>query len=320
MWGLFFALVVGGGCTERLPWAGEGSEGFPCFPDGSCDPGLSCVQGTCRANSTTLDGGARERGGSCELASPSLDEVPERTPHMQVALSGTAPDEAVKVQVEGPTGRFEAAVRGGDFCLEVNLVPERSNTFALRAEDARGCVSPPTMVTVAQAPPEPVNVLRHLRPYVDNLERGDGGALTDGLYDDVVTFSFWDPETGMSGDRCDLSALTVFTLPDPKPVQRVVIHYPALDGFLDYLACWRLVGSMEEKLPQAPEQWSLLAEARNTREAERLVIEFDQAVMIRHLGLAMYENGAMGLTETFQLTEIEAWSPPVMPPEVECPR
>lgn len=324
LWGALATVLLGGGCTERLPWAGQGSEGFPCFEDGTCDPGLRCVADRCRSGATA-DAGIVADGaplptpdGGCNLASPSVSpEVPSRTSHMQVALFGRAPG-ATTLFIEGPTARLETPVVDGNFCVEVDLVPERLSTFSLIAQDGAGCASTPTMFSVAQTPPEPVNVIAGVTPYVDKLTEGDPKALTDGDYRVAATFSFWDPETGMAGDRCDLSALAVFTLPEPLPVHRVAVHYPNVDGFADYLACWKLVGTMQEDLPQSSAQWSLLAEQRNSRDAERLVIELDKPVMIRHLGLAMYENGALGLTETFRLTEIEAWSPPILPPQREC--
>ncbi|MCK5797382.1 MAG: hypothetical protein KAI47_09375, partial [Deltaproteobacteria bacterium] len=49
LWLLVLALLsTTPSCTKTTSWAGEGAENAPCFPDGTCDPGLTCVAGVCQ--------------------------------------------------------------------------------------------------------------------------------------------------------------------------------------------------------------------------------------------------------------------------------
>ena len=59
------ALLLAGGCDnaeEPETACPSGSEGCPCNADGTCDPGLDCVGGSCEASTGT--GGADGTGGT----------------------------------------------------------------------------------------------------------------------------------------------------------------------------------------------------------------------------------------------------------------
>lgn len=238
MWRLSLCLMVGlamGACTKAAPWSGEGTEGSPCFPDGSCDPGLVCQAGTCRSTtpavdlSTPIDGwiapdrGERLDGSTpCTLAAPLVDLLPKTTPHDKAALRGAAPG-ATRVEASLGGKVFGGPVSGdGSFCLLLALpdVPQPVSFSVVAVHEPSGCSSSAVTVSTQRVRLEPKNVLAGLTAAATNA-KDPLDRLTDGKTGGAhVEFSFWDSTT-----ECDTSALIRFELGQSAMIDKVVVHY-----------------------------------------------------------------------------------------------
>lgn len=308
-WGpaLQLAAFLLAGCTTVAPWAGEGTVGQDCFPDDTCDPGLTCSAGTCVAKLS-----------SCSLAgTPAIDAVPSQTPYLRVPISGEAPVGATAIEVSGAGDLRVATVTQRRFCLEVPLLDERT-TLEVRARDAEGCVSEASTVEITRDPAV-TNVLAGLVP------QGQWSrtitSLTDGEVSTSLRLSFTDP--GEPPEICDDYTYVWFALPNPTPIARVVVYYPDVPNFSDYALCWALIGS-DQGVVDAPwpvvgrTQWDVIAQS-TSGSPNTLVIDMAEPIEVQHLALLMFENGVAGDVEAFEIAELEAWSAiPDTPDYVGC--
>ncbi len=311
-----------GACTQAAPWSGEGREGGSCFPEGSCDPGLVCKAGVCKAATTRSDlgtptdsrpppdRGQRDGPPTCSLPAPLVDLLPKTTPHDKAALRGAAPG-ATRVEASLGGKIFGVPVSSdGTFCLLIALpnVPQPVTFNVVSIHEPTACRSPSVKVTTQRVRLEPKNVLAGLHAVATNA-KDPLDRLTDGKTSGAhVEFSFWD-----STSECDASAVVRFRLKQSALIDRVVVHYAPTSS--RYASCWKLFGSTFAVPPPA-QGWTKLAEAKKDNEKVKLEIKVGQ--QLRHLALRLYEDGGHGLYETFLLTEIEAWTSTAPPPFVGC--
>lgn len=330
------ALLCLGGCTAAAPWGLEGTAGSPCFPDGTCDPGLECVAGVCAAGPRSdaqqpTDGSPRDRPGAAERerrdgALPCATRPPppvvlpyaKTTVLEQVAIKGSAPG-AVEVVAAG-AGSTTAPVLNDLFCLVLALKKNTQNGFELRARDAAGCLSDPVFVGVVQTAPGPVNLLYGLTAKTKNApDEGTLASLTDGKTGgDPVRFSFSDPE--LTPSSCDNFEHLWFDLGTTQTFDQLVVRYPQKSGFKYYLTCWELLVSKAASPappdPKHPDWTSVKMMQSGSPSQLSVAVPGTQA---RHVALLMYEDGGSGFYETFELTEVEAWGLTPAPPAETCP-
>jgi hypothetical protein len=331
------ALLCLGGCTAAAPWGLEGTAGAPCFPDGTCDPGLACRAGVCRAGVTPEDAqhpaeGPRRDGGPalererrdgappCATPPPPPVVLPyaKTTVLEQVVIKGSAPG-AVVVLASG-AGSKTAPVVNDLFCLELALKKNAQNGFELRARDAAGCLSDPVFVGVVQTAPGPVNLLYGLTAKTKNPpDEGTLATLTDGKTGgDPVVFSFSDPE--LTPSSCDNYEHLWFDLGTLQTFDQLVVRYPQKSGFKYYLTCWELLVS-KAAAPAPPDpkhpDWVSVKLAQSGSPSQLSVAV--PGTQARHVALLLYEDGGSGFFETFELTEVEAWGLTAAPPAETCP-
>lgn len=335
IWRLLLVLTLSLGasaCTKRAPWAGEGTNQQPCYPDGSCDPGLLCAAGTCIPAQLPPDAGPHRDGPAPKLdvtrpdmsdgcpnpptMAPKVDPLPATTPHAKVVLRGQAPSGSVTIVASLGNKRFNTPVVNGIFCLEAD-VPEVAQpiTYTVVAIDGQGCRSQEATATTRWVKADGAkNVLAGLLGAGTHTQ-GPFTPLTDGKLDKWTEFSFYDPDIGPGG-TCDRYAYLRYELPTPARIDRVVVKYPTNNNFKNYLQCYRLMGSSTIAVPQQG-GWTDLAYDDKGQRGD-LEITVNNPTPLRHLILLMYEDGGTGYNETFQLVEIEAWSSGEAPPFVGC--
>lgn len=320
-------VAFGTACTERTPWAGEGTEGFACFPEGSCSSGLRCVQGICRSLTLVDDASVspRDRGmpnvdqtGCLDPAAPLIDNAPSETTHPKIALTGTVATGVSSITVQSPSDRQTVALQSTSFCVEVTLSPGQPNRITVIA-NVDDCHSRPATVEVTQKARRTENLLLGVLPYAKDKPASELIKLTDGVLTNAVHFSFSDFD--VSGPVCDNSDYVYFGFASQTTIAKVIVRYPDEPAFTDYLACWQLLGSPRQQVPQN-NQWQLLAQSDRTTDTRELIIEVDPPQDVMHLALVMMENGEDFLTfdESFRLAEIEAYGSSAVPPYVGCPR
>ena len=326
-------------CTDHAPWLGQGTLGFACFPDSSCDPGLSCKAGRCAPNAGKapeaaealgrLAADSTAHGGTSDASLPNsapqcdsppgpapvLDPIANTTAHPRATLHGRAPfGQRIVASVVGGAN-VQGTLENGAFCLEVPLLPEQVSRIELISYNAAGCASAATRLQLRHQLLPLGNVLAGVLPLGPGTV-SERRRLTDGKRDDGATFTFLDTTAA-----CDTFALLTFTFGTTAMVERVVVHYPrTITQTHFYLNCWSLQGSAEEKPPLDPRQWTRLAAATESA-ADTLTITLRAPQALRSLSLAMFESGDQDpYTETFTLSEVEAWARPPAPPFEGCAR
>ena len=318
--------MIVGNCTSAAPWSAEGTAGKACFPDQTCDPGLSCAHGQCIAGDGSFPGGDQ---GLCAspLAAPRLSPYPATTANQNVLIIGLAL-KAQEVEVSGGQTTQIAKVSNGYFCVSVTLRPRSTNTLQLVAKDSQGCISPSTKAVVAQTAPGKINLF-YQKKVTSNVIPQNGGALsqlTDGNTDDPVTLVV-KPPTGNPGNLgvCDNAAYLWVDLGATKTITEIVVDYPVIsDGnFTSFVAIWNLLVSTIASPPQplAPntKNWKSVREGQNDTGAAPLTIALSN-VQARHVALLLCQDGAStSTTQTFSITEIEAWGLQQSSPEEVCP-
>lgn len=326
-------------CTVDAPWKGEGTEGHYCYPDRTCNPGLTCKAGWCQANPHTwVDSGLEDQGkvhqrdlraeGSVDqptfpdwpkigdqpcatpVAPPTVN-APKKSAHLQVVIAGKAQG-SVKVLVSVSGGATkQVPVVGGAFCAEVMLAAASGpQQVDVRAQNNSGCVSSTVSAQVSYQPPtKGVNVLAsNIGKALVNSKASVSGVmahLTDGKLDNKVTFKVKDKTS-----KCDESTYVWFDLGQHHELDQVVVKYPP--GSKKYLTCWDLLVSDKAAPPPPltfkPQGWSL-AKLGNSGSPNMLKILVPPGMAkARHVALIMYENNASSPTmEDFELIEVEAW-------------
>jgi hypothetical protein len=324
------ALLCSGlllGCTQPAPWSSEeGMPGQPCFPDETCDPGLTCLSGICYAGGGPWDLGLTDRalrdrsktdkGRPTDVrpekpvtctsapAAPSVTSYPKSTSFTKVAVKGTAPG-AATLQVSGGAAPQSTPVVGGVFCLEVQLAAGTVNTLKLVAVDAKGCASSPVLIDILQKPASSQNlVLGMTAKTINQPDQGQVSALTDGQLSTTVRYSFWDPLPG-----CDTFEHLWFDLGASKTVDQVMVHYAKKSGFKYYATCWGLLISTQAA-PSDPDpthpDWKVVQSATTGTDAD---LTLQVAAQARHVALLLYEDGATSLYSTFEVSELEVYGP-----------
>lgn len=303
------------GCTELAPWAKEGSAGFPCFPEKTCDDGLTCTAGIC------LGAG----GSGCELGSPiAIDPIPEATVHERVVVRGTVGSspsgqaEASEVIVTaGDNVQRIAAGPGWTFCADLPLLPDGPTQISVVARNDDGCVTEPLGATVTYNP-NGTNVVAGLVPR-GLLPRVE--TLTDGDTDTTQVFSFNDRRDPPDAEICDTYSYLWFALDAPVTMHRMIVRYPPRADFVNYILCWSLLSSNAASpgvpFPARSDTWSVIGQSAEGRR-EQLVYDFPQPVSARHIALLVFEDGQRGEVESFELSEVELYSPSEEPPYAGC--
>jgi hypothetical protein len=327
-------------CTKATPWAGQGTEGYPCFPEGTCNSGLICKNGVCQSPATPrIDSGpvvdtlfdsivlppsdqtvVLPDGTGCQTpAPPTLDGVPANTPHEKVAIRGRVGVAVDALEVITSASTKTINVDGGSFCIEVELIKGQQTRIEIFAISGACRSDQPAVATIRQDDTsQQLNLLAGVPPYAENRQPAELIELTDGKTTSAVTFSFSDID--VPPNKCDNSTYVYFGLSQAMMVSKLVIRYPQEPGFDDYLQCWTLLGSGRQNIPR-DSQWEVWGQDTQTQESRELVIDITPAKRARHLTLVMMENGTefFATSEVFRFTEIEAYGPPVaVPPYVGC--
>ncbi len=322
-------LPVLGACTEETPWAGQGSEGFSCFSDYTCNPGLECRTDVFMC----VKKGAADAGPdvppmpdvlkhpdfACPTppSPPSLSPYPTSTLHKKVALRGTAKGAAKVGIVGGYISPLTVPVKKNAFCSEIPLSDtSTAQTLYLVAIDKKGCQSKPTIAQVTYKPGSTLNLLiKKPASYKETPINGRASWLTDGLVDNMVRFSA--PTTMWYCDNKAYSYLW-FDMGEVHTVNKVIIKYPKKSNSKYHLMCWRILSSQKAS-PQPPRgdkfmpDWTSVY-AKGNQKADQPKIEFSSPIKSRHLAIILYEDGEFyGNPEFFDFTEIEAWGVPRPP-------
>lgn len=337
---VFVGVAGGTGCVSPNELVRQGTEGYGCYRDNTCDPGLACVLGLCRKRSTTVDSGGPSEAGSPDAdggageallpdlswpdlncasppASPVLDKYPSRTPLTQVVFKGVASG-ASSVTISGEGVSLTAKVASDRFCAEVKVAKKSAaQTFLLVAQDKGGCFSYPTVATIIySASTSDINLLSGKVPtalkdstatYTGNLAH-----LTDGKLDKKLTFRLAD-----TSSKCDVYTWVWFDLGVDQTFHKVVVKYPL--GTKRYLTCYDVLLSSKASPGKPPPypygpNWTL-GVIKNSGNPDELTVTLPSGKQKgRHLALLMYENAESDdKYEDFEMTEIEAWGQPGLP-------
>jgi hypothetical protein len=309
---LLLSTAVLGGCTVEAPWGINGVEGrhsYPCFPDGTCDEGLSCAAGA------ICIGGS----GSCTLQNAlTVEPLPSSTIHDKIAVRGSVTSDASAVIVSAGAFREWIPTTGGSFCIEVPLEQEGKPTrISVVARNDDDCVTPWTTYDVTFNPNgENVVAGRTPRgpwPRVSNL--------TDGSLNTSMQFSFRDERDPPETEVCDTFTYLWFDFETEKPLHRLVVRYPDREDFERYILCWSLLYSTENNpgtpYPARSRTWTSLGQSAEGR-PDSLIYDFESVVQAKHIALLVFEDGKRGDTEDFEIAELEVYSPPNETPFVGC--
>lgn len=329
--GLALALAVAlvtAGCTDRAPWAGQGTVGNDCFPESTCERGAACIAGRCQtigfSGRPGADAGPLPLPLSCPgLARPRVDAPPATTPHLRVALSGQATTPAVALLIAGVgEPRIVPLATNGAFCEEFALSPGKTARFELLALDGRGCASAPTVAEVGQRASVGSNVLAGIVPFANGEVRGPLSRLTDG---DPASFSeIAFRERGAAGtpnSDCDASVYLWFPLAAPAEVTQLVLRYPPEGLGARYLRCWSLLSSTAAASDVArpaigASGWRALG-GMKAGAAGDFLFNFP-AQRVTQLALLLFEDGNESDDETFAIAELEALRSQQGPAFVGC--
>jgi hypothetical protein len=330
---LSLALALAG-CTQQAPWFAEGTVGHTCFPDGTCDPGLRCVAKICTSDTILADARVerknrdarvdRARDQGCPtIAAPTLLSYPVTTAQVTVPIRGQAPG-ATEVRISGGATPQTGGVVGGAFCVEVSLTPKTLNGLEVVARDAAGCTSSATHADITNSEPGPINLFFG-KPVISNYTPSSGtlGMLTDGQLTASVKLSFWDPDPwpGVCNDK--LAAVHV-DIGATEAIDQVVAKYPVKSGFKSFATCWELWVSTKSD-PDSPSNqsdtwkadWTMVKQNLTQTAGDLTIFLF--GTKARHVALLLFEDDATSMTETFELTEVEAWAQQPAPPPDTCP-
>jgi len=291
--------------------------------DPACAAGKTCKQGSCVSSGPKIDAGPEDQditdsppGCTSRPPRPVL-QLPGSTNHLKVALRGTAKG-AQTVTITGPGGKPQtAAVAKDAFCVVLSLQAIAApQTFKVVSKDSAGCPSPAATATISYNKSiKIVNVLRKINgTSLQASIKGSLAALTDGKVDGVVTVSA--PTSRDFCGKADFNYLW-FDLGSVRTVDEVDIRYPKHPPVADYISCWMLLGSTQAS-PAPPSAasypgWTKLYDSSAETAASPVSVDiFDTKT--RHLAIVLLEDNDMsGMTEYFELTEIEAWGLPVEP-------
>ena len=138
-------------------------------------------------------------------------------------------------------------------------------------------------------------------------------SLTDGSKRTTVQISVPDPDDPDDIEYCNAYQYVWFSLPTIVPISRVAVRYP--DAVAPhYIVCWSLAGSTERDpgppWPSVITPWEFIDQSTHGTEGD-LIIDLAKPPRLRHVAVLMYEDALPKAdTETFELAEIEAWTPP----------
>lgn len=247
----------------------------------------------------------------------TVEAIPKTTPHDHVAVRGTVGSNATEVVVASGTKVERLPAASGSFCAEIPLNETGATEISVVARDDSGCVSAPQIFPVTYSP-NGVNVIAGLTPrgLVPRVE-----SLTDGDTSTTQTFSFSDARDPPDAEICDTYTYVWFALPQPETIQRMIVRYPEGENFTSYVLCWSLLVSNERApgvpFPARSDAWSVVGQSVEGRR-NALVYDLEQPTTAQHVALLLFEDGARGETEHFEISEIELYGPPVVIPYVGC--
>ena len=304
-------------CTVQSPWGAQGTNAQPCFPDETCDKNLVCLaegsEHICRSGSAGPDGGIdgiASSDAACWLDQGiQLSQVPRLLAGSNVlVIEGRADDDITEILVLGPGVEQTAEVSEGTFCLEAQLEAQRA-AYNIFGRDAQGCLTEAVRVEAHQT--LGINVLAGRIP-AGPWQR-EVRSLTDGSKTTTVQLSVLDPDDPSDSEYCNEYAYVWFSLPSSLPIGRVAVRYPEAVG-TRYIRCWSLAGSTErDPAPPSPSvvtPWEFIVQSTHGSEGD-LLIDLAKPSRLRHIAVLMYEDGLPGAeVETFEVAEIEAWTPP----------
>ena len=288
--------------------------------DPACETGQTCKQGSCVPTGTSDAGPdlvVADGPPGCTSRPPMpVLQLPGSTNHLKVALRGTAKG-AQKVTVTGWDKPQTVVVTKDAFCAVLTLQAVATpQTFKVVSLDSAGCKSPAATATITYNKSiKIVNVLYKIQGTSKQPPvKGTLAALTDGKADGVVTLSA--PTSQQYCGKTDYNYLW-FDLGSVRTVDEVDIRYPKHPPTADYISCWMLLGSSQANPvpPTAaiPPGWTKLYDISSEKGRSPVAVDiFDTKT--RHLAIVLLEDDDMaGVTEYFELTEIEAWGLPVEP-------
>jgi len=325
-------------CTERLPWVG--AENSPCLPNDTCNDSLVCRGGLCvRSTLPPFDLGTRDyttrdfslpendlsqpdQSNCSTRPAPSLNH-PKETPQRKAAISGSAPGAVSFVVTIG--NKVKEIKTKSAFCAEVDLPENVTSNVEVYAVFTDGCRSQSAVASIRQVKLKPINLIagKYGAAYRKASNNDKISWLTDRRYDRAVAFSFFDPD--VTTNACDKYAYARWDLGQKREIIGATVHYPKSTGggkFEAFLTCWKfLVSEVNSSQPPYPSpsdtKWKLAAEAK-TGTNQTLQISF-QPMSVRHVALLMFEDGASDIYEDFDITEVEVWGQPNVPPFRGCP-
>ena len=246
------------------------------------------------------------------------------SPYTVIPLSGQALG-ATHIQAFGGAGsaRPGGVTPDGSFCIEITLMPNITNSITLIALDHQGCPGQKLDLTVghqtANTPGtggsvEPRNVAKGA-PITAGNSTADGnpvGFFNDGELSTWAQFSFYDLE--INGD-CDKFVWVRVDFDRPYTITKFRTQW------------WQGAGSnvascMAVLLTNVPgagvpdplgQQWKAVAPPGTSPPADGWIPI--QPEIATSAALLLYEDGATGISETFDLAEFEVWGqdPSAMP-------
>jgi hypothetical protein len=262
------------------------------------------------------------------LRSPTLDTFPNPTTYASQAFRGNALGASMVLARVGAYATQPVKVEPGTgrFCLEVTLLPDSSNSVTFTPLDNNGCPGHDTIITITHKTAlhhdsgitTPVNVA--LKQPITSLDPPDSGGilqnLNDGDENTFVVFSFYD---WYMTETCDKFSWIRIDLGKVYTVSKLKVRWAPSAGD-EYAQCYTVMLSGQDTVgdpdPSPGNGWVIPSNGAVTNG-----VAGDQTIVItpqsaRWAALLLYEDGASGLREVFQVAEVEVWGqdPNAVPP------
>jgi hypothetical protein len=262
------------------------------------------------------------------LSAPSLSTYSNPTSNELQPFRGTASG-ASKILCRGGAGDYSSNVgTDGKFCIECRLYKDSTNKITFVPVDSNGCWGKETTISIAHKTSTTSdagvtsvsNIALGQTVTNDNtLSAGDLSYVVDDDTSTSASLSFWDLELGST-----LNAYTYLKVDLGKTytVSKLKIRYPSNVGS-DYATGYSILLSSStspvDPDPTKTSDWTIpttsssLPEEAGTSATQEIDIAPQNA---RWAALLLYENGAWGWTESFQIAEFEVWGvdPNATPP------
>jgi hypothetical protein len=258
---------------------------------------------------------------------PLLTHVPAVTNQLLQPLRGTATG-AAYVVAKGATGTSRPVAVGanGSFCLEVQLMPDTSNTVEIVPYSHNTCEGVHAQIRLQHKteskpsgpPTQPHNISKG-QPISSSHKPSQGTLedLVDGSSSSWARFSVWDPEFTKT---CDAHAWIRIDLGKVYSLSKVRIQW-ANEAIANktYATCYSILTSSKtlpvDPSPSATSDWRVIERPEGTAADVDVQMSGERA---RWVAVLLYENDTTAINqyERFEVGDIEVigQDPDAVPP------